>query len=169
MYIRKAKAEDAKGIIEVNVKTWITTYSGIIPQEILNNKEQTINESIKKCEETVEKDDNVLVAIENEKVVGIASYGKARAVNEENTGELYSIYVLKDYQGKGIGEQLFKKVKNILNEKGYQEIVVTCLKQNPYNKFYKKMGGKVIKVVNSNICGIQMEENLIQFKNLHNM
>ena len=91
MYIRKAKAKDAKGIIEVNVKTWITTYSGIIPQEVLNNKEQTINESIKKCEETVEKDDNVLVAIENEQVVGIASYGKARAVNEGKTGELYSI------------------------------------------------------------------------------
>lgn len=169
MHIRKAKAKDAKGIIEVNIKTWITTYSGIIPQEVLNNKEQTIKESIKKCEETVEKDDNVLVAIKNAKVVGIASYGKARAVNKEKTGELYSIYVLKDYQGQGIGEQLFKKVKNILYDKGYNEMVVTCLKQNPYNKFYKKMGGEIIKVINSNICGFEMEENLIHFKNLHNM
>ena len=38
MIIRKAKSSDDKGIIEVNTKTWITTYSGIIPDEILEKK-----------------------------------------------------------------------------------------------------------------------------------
>ena len=164
MYIRKAKSTDAKGIIEVNVKTWLTTYSGIMPQGILDHKKQTINESIKQCEATVEKDDNVLVALENEQIVGIASYGKAKSSENESTGELYSIYVLKDFQGRGIGEKLFKEVTNILSNTGYKEMVVTCLKQNPYNKFYKKMGGEIIKVINSNIFGVELEENFIHFK-----
>ena len=68
MIIRKAKSTDAKGIIEVNVKTWCTTYSNIMPKEVLQNKIDNMEESIKLCETTVEKDDNVLVAIEEKKL-----------------------------------------------------------------------------------------------------
>lgn len=164
MKIRKAKSKDAKGIIEVNVKTWLTTYSGIMPQEVLENKVATMKESIKICEETVEKDDNVLVAIEDEKIVGIVSYGKGKAIDNEQTGEIYSIYVLKEYQGKNIGKQLFIAAKKVLEEKGYKEFIVTCIKQNPSNKFYEKMGGKIVNTIKSNIFGTEIEENLIKFK-----
>jgi len=163
MEIRKAKASDARGIIDVNVKTWCTTYTNIIPNEILQHRVDAMEESIKKCEQTVEADDNVLVAIQNEKIVGIASYGKTKTLSDESAGELYSIYVLKEYQGQGIGEQLFNKIKNILKNNGYKKIVVTCIKENPYNKFYQKMGGKIIDVIISNICGLELEENLIIF------
>lgn len=164
MKIRKAKSKDAKEIIEVNVKTWITTYKGMIPDRILQIKMDTIEESTKICEETVEKDDNVLVAVEDEKIVGIVSYGKARAINDSTTGEIYSIYVLKEYQGKNIGKKLFKAAKDILNKEGYKNLIVTCIKQNPYNEFYKKMGGKIIKVIKSNIFDVEIEENLIRFE-----
>ena len=35
--------------------------------------------------------------------------------------------------------------------------------KNPYNKFYKKMGGKITKKIKSNIYGTILEENLIEF------
>lgn len=163
MNIRKAKSSDAKDIINVNVKTWCTTYKGIIPDSILQHKLDTMDESIKKCEETVEKKDNVLVAEYDNKVVGIVSYGKAKVVDDDMSGEIYSIYVLDEYQGKKIGKELFLAAKDILIQKGYNKIVLTCIKQNPSNAFYKKMGGNVIDKVVSNIGGAEIEENLIEF------
>ena len=166
MEIRKAKSSDAKEIIEVNVKTWLTTYSGIMPEQALKNKVDNMEESIKKCEKTVEDDDNVLVAIKDGKIVGVVSYGKSRFTNDnENAGEIYSLYVLKEYQRQGIGKKLFFVAKNILNRQGYKNIIVTCIVENPANEFYKKIGGKKKETIKSNIYGIQMYENLIKFDN----
>lgn len=163
MKIRKAKSKDAEGIIKVNVKTWLTTYSGIMPDSVLKKKIETMEESVRICKETVEKNNNVLVAIEDEEIVGIVSYGKGKTIEDELTGEIYSIYVLKEYQGKHIGKQLFTAAKKILEENGYKEIIVTCIKQNPSNKFYEKMGGKIVTTIKSNIFGTEIEENLIKF------
>ncbi len=163
MEIRKARASDAREIIEVNVNTWCTTYSGIMPEEVLKNRVDTMEENIKKCEATIEQKDNTLVAIEDEKVVGIVSYGKSKAVDEIDTGEIFSIYVLKEYQGRHIGENLFISAEKILKEKGYTKMGLTCIVQNPSNKFYIKMGGKITKVIKSNIGGAELEENLILF------
>jgi ribosomal protein S18 acetylase RimI-like enzyme len=163
MEIRKARASDAREIIEVNVKTWCTTYSGIMPEEVLKKRVDSIEESIKKCEATVEQKDNSLVAIEDNKVVGIVSYGKSKVMDEINTGEIYSIYVLKEYQGRHIGEGLFVAANKVLKEKGYEKMALTCITQNASNKFYMKMGGKIIKVIKTNILGAELEENLILF------
>lgn len=163
MEVRKAKASDAREIIEVNTKTWCTTYFGIIPDEILQKRVDTIEENIKKCEATVEQKDNVLVAIEENKVIGMISYGKSKVSDEINTGEIYSIYVLKEHQGKHIGEKLFLTAKKILKEKGYKKMVLTCITENCSNGFYMKMGGKIINVIKSNIFGAELEENFISF------
>ena len=164
MKIRKAKSSDSKEIIEVNVKTWLTTYSGIMPEQVLKNKVDNMEESIKKCEKTVEDDDNVLVAIKDKKIVGIVSFGKAKSIdNGKKTGQIYSLYVLKEYQRQGIGKKLFLEAKNALNKQGYKKIIVTCIVQNPANEFYKKIGGEKIDTIKSNIYGIQMYENLIKF------
>lgn len=163
MEIRKAKASDARGIIEVNVKTWCTTYSNIMPKEILQKRIDSMEESIKKCEATIEQKDNTLVAIEDNKIVGMIRYGKSKVIDEITTGEIYSIYVLEKYQGRNIGKELFLAASNILKEKGYKNIAVTCITKNNSNKFYIKMGGKIIKVIKSNIMGVELEENLILF------
>ena len=163
MEIRKALKKDSRGIVECNVKTWITTYTGIIPDSILQNRLDNIEDSIKKCEANIEEKDNVFVAIEDEKVVGIVSFGKSKILEEEITGEIYWLYVLNEHHGKRIGEKLFKKAQDELKNTGYKKMLVTCIKQNPSNNFYIKMGGKIIDVINSDICGAKLEENLIVF------
>lgn len=161
--IRKAKSRDSKDIIEINIKTWNTTYEGIIPKEILKSRENRKEEMIKKCEKTVEIKDNVLVAEYDNKVVGVVSYGKAKAIQNNDYGEIYTLYVLDIYQGKNIGKKLFLAAKESLIEKGYTKLVLTCIKENKSNEFYKKMGGKIDKVIVSNIDGAKIEENVITF------
>lgn len=163
MKIRKAKSTDAKDIIEINIKTWYSTYKGIVPDEYLKEKEESKEKNIKKCQETVEEKDNVLVAEYDNQVVGIVSYGKAKLMNDKNYGEIYSLYVLDDYQGKDVGKELFFAAKEQLIKKGYSKLVLSCIKSNPSNGFYKRMGGRVVEVIISNIGGKEIEENVIIF------
>ena len=163
MNIRKAKSSDAKDIIEINTRTWCTTYKGIIPDTVLEEKQASKEKSIKKCEATVEEKDNVLVAEFNNNVVGIVSYGKAKVIDEEEYGEIYSLYVLDEYHGNKIGKELFLAAREELVKKGFSKLVLSCIKDNPSNGFYKRMGGQVVDTIISDIGGAQIEENVIKF------
>ena len=44
--MRKAKQSDARGIVEVNTYTWLTTYKGLMPDEILDNRVKTIEDRV---------------------------------------------------------------------------------------------------------------------------
>ena len=50
----------------------------------------------------------VFVAIENDEVVGFASYGTYRPHAGFDSTVEHSLYVKKDCQGKGLGQQLLK-------------------------------------------------------------
>ena len=65
--------------------------------------------SPQKCEEIAYRWlDNVLVAKDGEDVVGFAGYGKYRNDELTGTGEVYAIYVLQQYWGKGVGRMLMQ-------------------------------------------------------------
>ena len=167
--IRKSKAEDSRGIIEVNVKTWRTTYEGIVPSEFLNYKENTMEEKIKKCELTVEKDDNVYVALKEGNVVGIMSFGPCKDEKYKDYGEIYSLYVLKEYQKNKIGKMLFLKGVEELKNNSYKNMIIKCLAENPSNQFYIKMGGTIVEKVENEIGGKKLLENVILYSNIKNI
>lgn len=167
--IRKAKSQDSRGIIEVNVKTWCTTYEGIVPKVFLQHKIDTMEEKIKKCELTVEENDNVYVAIKDDKVVGIMSYGACKNEKYKEYGEIYSLYVLKEHQKHNIGKMLFLKGVEELRNNNYKKIIINCLEKNPANDFYKKMGGTVIEKVENEIGGRKLTENVILYSDVKNM
>lgn len=163
MNIRKAKSSDARDIIEINTKTWCSTYKGIIPDSVLEEKQASKEKNIKKCEATVEEKDNVLVAEFDNNVVWIVSYGKSKVLDDEGYGEIYSLYVLDEYHGNNIGKELFIAAKEQLVEKGFYKLVLSCIKANPSNGFYKSMGGKIVDTIISDIGGAQIAENVIIF------
>jgi len=75
------------------------------------------------------------VAVENYKVVGF--------VDHSLDGELWGLYVHKDYIGKGIGRRLLKLAEDSIKKLGCKKIT---LKSTVTAKdFYKKHGYKVIK------------------------
>ncbi len=59
--------------------------------------------------------------------------------------ELQSMYVLKDYQGQGIGTHLFELVVEWLRENGICSMGVNLYSDNPYRQFYEKMGGEYLR------------------------
>ena len=58
--------------------------------------------------------------------------------------EIGLLYLLKEYQNKGIGRELFNIACNKIKKNGYNQFFISCNKYNTNAQgFYKKMGGLI--------------------------
>ena len=72
-------------------------------------------------------------------MIGFAGYGKYRNAELEHAGEVYALYVLAEYYGKGAGTQLMKEALARLAD--YPETAVWVLKHNSRaTAFYERFG-----------------------------
>lgn len=152
MKIRKAEIEDALGIAEINIEVWRTTYKGIMPDEDLDNLScENRTQFYLKFFENKENDSFVYVA--EDKIQGVCGYligGRA----EENAYdcEIHAIYILEEFQRKGIGSLLFKTAIDEFRKLSLNSLIIWALKDNPYKAFYRKLGGK--QVGNKSLKGL---------------
>lgn len=157
MIIRLAVLSDAKGIAKVHVDSWRSTYATIIPDEYLNGLSYERREKL--WEDNMSKS-RVYVA-ENEKgeIVGFSVGGKERSEKYKDfTGELYAIYILKEYQGQGIGKMLIKSVIDDLIKSDIYSMIVLVLEQNSSRYFYEAIGGKQIDLLEVKMAGQKLNE-----------
>jgi GNAT superfamily N-acetyltransferase len=147
MRIRVAQPDDAAALARVHVDTWRTTYSGIVPDAHLaslsyEQREQRWRDSLA----APGADTCLYVATDDSgRVIGFASGGPERTGDPTYQGELYAIYVLKEYQQRGIGRQLAAAVVNYLLRMGLQSMLIWVLTQNPSRKFYEALGGQPVR------------------------
>lgn len=159
--IRKAVPEDALGITIVNVYTWKTTYTGLMPDEIIDSRIAELTERAEKCRTGIEKNGNFIVAAVGHTVIGFCCYGKSRNEAYKDSGEIYAIYVLRGYQGSGAGKALYSAGMKELSAQGYSSVIINCLQGNPSLGFYKHMGGKVAAQSQDEIKGKTIVENIV--------
>lgn len=147
MKIRFAKLEDAAGIAQVHVDSWKTTYKGIIADAYLDklSVEEHWNRWEKRLSEP-EPGEGVIVA-ENERgqICGFLDYGIDRESGHMHEAELYAVYLLQSEQRKGIGREMFRRMLEVLRERGYRSLMVWVLEQNPAVHFYGKLGGEELE------------------------
>lgn len=65
----------------------------------------------------------VIVALQDDQVVGYASYGDWRAFDGYRHTVEHSVYVHPDHQGKGIGQQLMAALIDIARERGVHVMI----------------------------------------------
>lgn len=167
MKVRKAVLEDVKGIAKVHVDSWKTTYSNIVPKEYLNNLNYESRERLWK--ENIPQG-NVYVA-ENDagEIIGFSSGGKERTSQyPDYTGELYAIYILKEYQGNGIGKQLVKPIMEDLQKQSIFTMIVLVLEENSSRLFYEAIGGKKIDIIEIEIAGKALNELVYGWGDIRN-
>ncbi|OCA81693.1 GNAT family acetyltransferase [Bacillus sp. FJAT-27225] len=166
--IRKAVLSDAKGIAKVHVDSWKTTYMNIVPDEYLNkltyeSREQLWNRNI--------PEGGVYVAESSEgQIVGFSSGGKERTGKYKGfDGELYAIYLLKEFQGQGIGKALVEPIKNYINKLGLNSMLVLVLEDNCSRLFYEALGGKKIDALEVEIAGKKLSELVYGWEDIRNL
>jgi GNAT superfamily N-acetyltransferase len=81
------------------------------------------------------------VAVDGERVVGFSSLGPARAGEDPSLGELFTIYVLPDWWGAGVGRALMASTVHHLRAEGFAHAILWVLEDNPRTRrFYEQSG-----------------------------
>lgn len=159
MIIRKPQLEDAAHIAKVHVDSWRTTYKNIIPQSFLDKlsyeQRTTLWEN-----NLANPARNVFVAEENEEIIGFV-VGEKRDTNTEHSAtDLSAIYLLEQWQGKGVGKLLLKQIMHTFKEQGFHKVYVEVLAENNTREFYKYYGAEFVKTIPITIGGATIDEEV---------
>ena len=145
--LRKATQNDAEGIARVHIPSWKETYRGIVPDSYLDamNLEERIlrwqNGTLSSPEKNNESP--TFVALDGTKIVGFATCGPNRKPELPYDGELWAIYLLKQYQGTGLGHALFTLCTENFKLRGFKSMYAWVLHENPTLQWYLKNGGTI--------------------------
>lgn len=132
---RTYRATDFNAVKDVYYQTWKISYRGLVPQDYLNDLDR--NNSWHP-ESAI---GNSLIAVStNNQIVGVCCYGPSRNQNFPDCAEIYSIYVLPQWQHIGVGKNLLSKSLRKL-QRNYQHIYASILENNfGAQEFYRSFG-----------------------------
>jgi ribosomal protein S18 acetylase RimI-like enzyme len=164
--ICEATGKHAEGITNVKYRGWQDTYRGIISNEYLdamNIEELTLTwQKILSPENKVGKTDVLVNAVDE--IIGFVSYARNRDALLDTEGVVMTLYLLKEYHGKGLGAQLFKHGIEQLKHIGVSSFHLNVLTQNPAVKFYRKFKPASEKVAKIKIGDREYDELTLIWK-----
>lgn len=171
MNIRKGNIADIKGIAKVHVDSWKSTYDGIISRNYLDGLSYGEREEKWKHHFKQGFSLSSLFVAENEhgEIIGFANGGKERTGKYKYDGELYAIYLLKEYARQQIGKHLLKQVAFDLFTKGYQSMLVWVLAENPSRHFYEAFNPVEVDTQQIKIGSDTFEEIAYGWENLQSL
>ncbi|MGD6960503.1 N-acetyltransferase family protein [Rossellomorea aquimaris] len=158
MNIKRADINDARGIAKVQVDSWKTTYKDIVPDDYLIRMSYESREL--KWKDII-SNGGVVFAAENSagEIVGFSSCGPQRDNKYSSfRGELYAIYILKEYQRSGLGKLLLNPIIDEFLEQEIFAMTVIVLKDNNSRLFYEVLGAKKIDTIETEISGRRLRE-----------
>lgn len=152
--IRWANVEDARGVALVHVHSWQVAYKGLIDQAVLDAQQvdqrtaawtQWITCSIADLptDRGASKAHRLLVAEEDRRIVGWASFGAGRDEGMHDMGELAGLYVHPEFWSQGVGHALISRVESELRDDQQREAYLWVLQGNDRaSLFYERHGWK---------------------------
>lgn len=158
--IRMATPGDAAAIAEIYVETWRAAYAGLLPDRALLRMSQYQHAAMwSRAISRRGRSEAVLVAeLSDGEVVGFGSCGRSRGTGLPYAGEVFTLYVLHDHQGTGVGRGLLGGLFQRLLEAKLNSALVWVLARNPARFFYEAMGGRRIAERMENLWGAAVPE-----------
>ena len=140
MTIRHAVPGAARGIAEVHVSSWRTSYRGIVPEARLEALDA--ESRVPFWEAHLE---TCFVSVDGDGVItGFASAGPAQSDELGTDGEIHAIYLVEAAKKQGIGRRLMYEAVSCLREAGCRSVCLWLLKENPARGFYERFGGRIV-------------------------
>jgi GNAT superfamily N-acetyltransferase len=149
--IRPATADDVAALAHVHATAWQWAYRDQMPDEFLDGISVARQMEIWQTSLAAEQD-RTLVADTSEGVVGFVSVGLMRTGPHESratdaiadgpiTAELYAIYLLEDWAGRGVGTSLMHAGEQAMRDLGASRAVLWVLASNSTtHRFYEARG-----------------------------
>ncbi len=143
--IRPAREADVLDIAQIYVDTWRTAYASFMPADFL--KAMDYDEEARGVLDFAFDSGRLLtlqVAVVDKRIVGYICAGKNTDQPKAYDAEVYEIFVLSKYQGKGIGRRLLQSVIRWFEEEGFASVLIWCWENNPHRAFYEALGGRIV-------------------------
>lgn len=157
--IRPANLDDALVIAQVQLQAYHEIYEGQWPQHYLESLSvEKLSADWQQRLMSAHSEKTYLVAEVNSRVVGFASGGTINQQDLEFSSELYTLYLLKNAQGRGLGKGLFFAVTSFLVSQSHSSMLCWIHSTNQKAQdFYKAMGGqKAREQMSSRVEGMLM-------------
>jgi ribosomal protein S18 acetylase RimI-like enzyme len=141
--IRSATYADSPALAKIQVDSYRSTYSGILPQSYLDAF--TDEEQAQDWRDLLaQRQDFILLAAEaeNGEIVGYALGHAGETALPPYDGELDALHVRRADQGQGTGRALIAAMAQSLAEAGAASMMLWVLKQNPARALYERLGGQ---------------------------
>ena len=140
--MRLATPEDAAGIARVRGRTWRVAYAHIFPREQLDTiSEEREAPGWERHLSSPPPRATTFVACRGEDVVGFSGVGLARPGTDPLLGELFTIYVLLEEWGHGVGRALMTRALERMREEGFEEAILWVLEDNPRTRRFYELAG----------------------------
>jgi L-amino acid N-acyltransferase YncA len=134
MNIRRVKTDDASHIIEIY--NWYILNTTIT----FETEPVTLDEMKNRIKDKLSNYDWLVGEIDN-KIIGYAYYGSFRPRAAYKHTVESTIYLSKDYKGKGLGNELYTHLIESAKRKGFREILGVIALPNPESMgFHRKKG-----------------------------
>lgn len=142
--VRPARPAEAGVIARLRIATWRAAYGGIVSDDVLAGL--SVDEAdVRRRAARIRKPPpgvHTLVATAADYVVGFVVGGPSRDDDvDENTGEIYAIYVSSAHWGTGIGRTLMDASLSELRRAGFSRVTLWVLEGNASaRRFYEVAG-----------------------------
>jgi len=158
--IRRASPADGRAIARVHVETWRSTYAGILPDRVMIDMrvEEKAAQWRKLISRQTRREVTLVAIAPGAGIVGFASGGPAAGAQLPYEGEIHTLYVLPDFQERGIGRLLLRGCFGALHARGMNSAFLWVLAQNPSRFFYEAMGGKRVGERDETLWGVVVQE-----------
>ena len=156
--IRKAKEDDILEIKELLSIVWDNTYKDLIPEKIIDEIKSSWHKVENLRTQIINGNTVFNIAEENNKIVGILT-----AMRKDNKYYLSRLYVLPNFQRKGIGKKL---LNNLIITNKVKEIELEVEEGNEKGiKFYNnegfiKIGNNTEKIMNFELKSLIMNKKI---------
>lgn len=149
--IRVGTLEDTSRLASMHVTSWRETYAGLLPDAMLSSLsvdgrktmwDQVMSQPITAGATVVH------LAEHDGRIIGFGSCGGQRTQHLKEIGydgEISAIYILREYQGHGLGARLLFVMAADLLRRGFTAASLWVLRENmPARRFYERYGAEII-------------------------
>jgi GNAT superfamily N-acetyltransferase len=157
--VRPSTPAEASRLAEIYVETWRTTYAGMLPDNVLLR--MSVDQQTRRWRGYLDRPEARETVLTAEAVgqgaIGFGSAGPARRTGPQ-VGEVYTLYVLPDWQGQGAGRKLMEALFSHLRAADFTEALIWVVAANPSRFFYEAMGGQRTVERIERLWGVELAE-----------
>ncbi|HEX6488576.1 MAG TPA: GNAT family N-acetyltransferase [Candidatus Dormibacteraeota bacterium] len=137
-----ATAEDGARLAWVHIRAWQQAYAGQLPDAYLDGLMGGLDQRVARWQEWLVSNRPLVAEAGADGVIGFAFWGGSLDEGEApTTAQLWAIYLLAEYWGRGVGRSLMEAAASSMREAGYQEANLWVLDSNVRaRRFYEAAG-----------------------------